>query len=431
MNNYDLIFIGSGPSTIGAILRLIEKSYKGSILIIEKGRDLEHRQPKEVVYGFAGAGCYSDSKLTQGMSVGGVLPNITQNQLNEYGKYILDTFNKFKAFTNNKEVLKWDEITDFDTSPSDLSFDKHLTCHVGTENGQAIYKEMEKFIISQPNIKLLTEVEVLNVSDVEVGSYRVYCSNGQTYISKKVTVATGQKNTLPGKLMDKFNLSTSLREFQIGIRVEDVISPQYKKVIAANYDFKFVKEYHYPNNVNVRVRTFCCNSGNAHTCAEVTAEGYTCFNGHAYKTPDPNNHTINYGIMCECTGLNFDTKQKQIELLKSINSLPTWKSDNFTENKIVPKRKLLAGFDVLSSYYPSEVIESMTDFMWQLNKVIDLSNAHYLYPEIKLNEGRRPLLTEGWETTKKNLYMIGDCSYTRGIIKSIISGIQFADNLEE
>lgn len=425
-SKYDLIFVGAGPSTIGAVLKLIKNNYSGKIAIIEKGKDLEHRQSSEVVYGFAGAGAYSDSKLTSGMVTGAIMPNLTQEELNSYSNYILEVFNEFKSLTSNKSTLSWDNIKEFDTSNTDLTFDRHLTCHVGTENGQAIYLEMERFIKSQPNIDLITEVEVLNIDHNKQG-FKLYCSNGVKYTAKDVVVATGQKNTLPGKLMTKFNLITIPREFQIGVRVEDTMNPQYEEIIKANYDFKFVKEYDFHDNVHIRVRTFCCNSGNAHTCAERTSEGYTCFNGHAYKTPDPNNHTVNYGIMCECSGLDFDTKTKQIKLVKEVNALPTWKEDNFTGDKIVPKRKLLEGFDVLSNVYPSEVIEAMTDFMWELNKLVDLSKAYYLYPEIKLNEGKKPLLNKGWETTFEHLYMIGDCSYTRGIIKSIISGIQFAE----
>ena len=41
---YDLTFIGAGPSTIFALLKLIEKEYKGKILIIEKGKSTKIRK---------------------------------------------------------------------------------------------------------------------------------------------------------------------------------------------------------------------------------------------------------------------------------------------------------------------------------------------------------------------------------------------------
>ena len=291
---------------------------------------------------------------------------------------------------------------------------------------------MEKYITSQPNIELITETEVLDVfRDKAKEEFTLVLANNNAITTKNVVIATGQKNKLPGLVMKLFNISTTPSAFQIGIRVEDTMNPQYEKIIKSNYDFKFVKEYSYKNGIKVRVRTFCCNSGNAHTCAEKNNEGFTCFNGHAFKTPDPNNHTVNYGIMCEVEGTDkFDTKDKQINLMKEINNDASWKYDNFdTNGNVRPKHKLLGNLTVIERYYPKEVIKSIKDFIQELNKVVDLSNAHYLYPEVKLNEGRKPLLTGGWETSIKGLYMLGDCTgYTRSILKSSISGLQFVDN---
>ena len=59
---FDLTFVGAGPSTIMALLKLTENNYNGNILVLEKGKSLDTRQPNEVINGFAGAGCFSDSK---------------------------------------------------------------------------------------------------------------------------------------------------------------------------------------------------------------------------------------------------------------------------------------------------------------------------------------------------------------------------------
>ena len=201
------------------------------------------------------------------------------------------------------------------------------------------------------------------------------------------------------------------------------MNSQYEKIIKANYDFKFVKYFDY-GVLHGRVRTFCCNSGNAHTCAEKSSEGFTCFNGHAYRAPDPNNHTVNYGIMCEVHSLsNYNSKESQIEMMKKVNALPQWESDNFdSQGNTQPKRKLLDGFDHLKGIYPSTVIEEIEE----LNKVVPLDNAKYLDPEIKLS-GATPTLSSNFETQLNNLYMIGDCALTRGIVKSSITGIMFAE----
>lgn len=429
MKIYDLTFIGAGPATITAVLELIENKYQGNICIVEKGKDLDHRQPNEVVSGFAGAGVYSDGKLSSSWkNVGGYIPWLSEEDFNRYENKII---NYYKKFTDNPDKLKWAVTTDFDTSPSPLKWDIHKTLHLGTEVTRNIFYNIYRYITSQPNIDLITEVEVLDIYKNKLkNEFTLALTGSRAITTKNVVVATGQKNKLPGLLMKLFDIKTTPSAFQIGVRVEDIINPQYEKIIKANYDFKFVKEYSYKNGVKVRVRTFCCNSGNAHTCAEKNSEGFTCFNGHAFKTPDPNNHTVNYGIMCEVEGTDkFDSKDKQINLMKEINASDMWEFNNFDiDGSVKPKCKLLGELTAIEKYYPKEVIKSMKDFIQELNKVVDLSQAHYLYPEVKLNEGRKPLLTDGWETNIKGLYMIGDCTaYTRGILKSSLSGIMFVE----
>lgn len=430
---YDIVFIGAGPSTVTAVLELINAGYGGKICIVEKGKRVEDRTLQDIVSGFAGAGCASDGKISSSwQSIGGYIPWLSEEDFNRYENKII---NYYKKFTNNPDSINWAVTTNFDTSPSSLKWDVHKTLHLGTEVTRNIYYNMEKYITSQPNIDLITEVEVLDIyRDKLKNEFTLALTGSRAITTKNVVVATGQKNKLPGLLMKLFDIKTTPSAFQIGVRVEDIINPQYEKIIKANYDFKFVKEYSYKNGVKVRVRTFCCNSGNAHTCAEKNSEGFTCFNGHAFKTPDPNNHTVNYGIMCEVEGTDkFDTKDKQINLMKEINASSMWEFNNFDiDGSVKPKCKLLGGLTAIEKYYPKEVIKSMKDFIQELNKVVDLSQAHYLYPEVKLNEGRKPLLTDGWETNVKGLYMIGDAtSWTRGILKSSASGEMFAEHFLE
>ncbi len=428
IDNYDITFIGAGPSSVFAILKLIENNYNGKICLIEKGKSLKERKPSEVISGFCGAGTFSDSKLSSALDVGGIIPNLNQDDLNKYEDYILNTLNVFKQKTNNKDILKWDTTEDFDTSNTTLSWNRHKTCHVGTENGQAIYKRIEDYFETQSNIDMYFNAEVKDVDYIN-NCYYIKCNDMQ-FKSSKLVLANGQKDTLPSRLIEKFELKSKPRAFQLGVRVVDEMNPQYENIIKANYDFKFVKEYLY-SGLKVRVRTFCCNSGNAHVCAEKSPDGFICFNGHSYKTPDPENKTVNYGIMCEIEGLeDYNSKEAQINLMKQINNIDTWYQDNFEDldKEPAPKRKLLEGFKQLKNYYPLEVISSMEDFMFELNKIVNLDKAYYLYPEVKLSGLIPDLNYKTFETNQPNLYMIGDCAISRGILKACITGIMFAEN---
>ena len=206
-NIYDLTFIGSGPSTIFAILKLIEKGYNKNICIVEKGKSLESRDKKEVVSGWSGAGCFSDSKLSSALDVGGTIPGLKEEELEEFNEYLLGTFNKFKKLTSNTEELTWDVTNNYDLpQDSTLSWNTHKTCHVGTDNGQAIYYEMEKYVKSFPFVHILFEKEALDVVK-ENNLFKVKLNDKSDVITQNLVLATGQKNVLPGKVIKNLKLN--------------------------------------------------------------------------------------------------------------------------------------------------------------------------------------------------------------------------------
>ena len=76
-NSYDVIIIGAGPSGIFCAYELIRQKPEMKILMIEKGRPIEKRvcpkrttkvcvgcKPCSITTGFAGAGAFSDGKLS-------------------------------------------------------------------------------------------------------------------------------------------------------------------------------------------------------------------------------------------------------------------------------------------------------------------------------------------------------------------------------
>ena len=74
---YDVIIIGAGPGGIFCAYELMEKKPDLKVLMIEKGRSIEKRtcpkrvtkqcvgcKPCSITTGFAGAGAFSDGKLS-------------------------------------------------------------------------------------------------------------------------------------------------------------------------------------------------------------------------------------------------------------------------------------------------------------------------------------------------------------------------------
>ena len=83
-NRFDLIIIGAGPAGIFAALQMTEKRPESRVLMIDTGRAISHRScparvdgkcrhcdPCGIVHGWAGAGAFSDGKLSLSDEVGG------------------------------------------------------------------------------------------------------------------------------------------------------------------------------------------------------------------------------------------------------------------------------------------------------------------------------------------------------------------------
>ncbi|MGE4508423.1 MAG: NAD(P)/FAD-dependent oxidoreductase, partial [Eubacteriaceae bacterium] len=87
MTNYDVIIIGAGPGGIFTAMELKKNNQNLNILMMEKGNPIEKRicpkrqsgvcvgcKPCNITTGFAGAGAFSDGKLSLSPDVGGELP---------------------------------------------------------------------------------------------------------------------------------------------------------------------------------------------------------------------------------------------------------------------------------------------------------------------------------------------------------------------
>lgn len=440
--NFEYCIVGGGPSGLFCALQLLKNGVKGNdILLFDKGNSLSTRSRKEVVNGIGGAGAYSDNKLSVGLDVGGNIPWLKEEEFNNYTNQVLDFYNQFKPEYLQTITLEEDKTPDVDLKS--LKWLHHKTKHIGSDVGETLYLNIEKYL-KQQGVYLIPRVTVdknitvntfKNVDEPLEGWFNINCTKLledettqiHSFKIKNLFIAEGQRGNIVDNLKATLNLETMPKPYQLGIRVEDERNEVYNKFIEANYDFKIYKTYEYKDGVSVRVRTFCCNSGCPRIAKEDNEGKFISFNGEAYKMGEPNNK-VNYGLIAEVTGLPKMSKEEQFELYKKINKYDNFKFDNTLGVKLLDtfKESGVAHKNIKENY-PEVVQQALCSFVHEFSKVVDLSKAVFYYPEVKINTDAVKV-SEYFETSVPNLFIIGDGSaYTRGIVKAAYTGMKAAD----
>lgn len=409
MEKYDLIYVGCGPSTIWSLLHLVKNNYKGKVLVIEQGKDIENRPKTDIQRGYAGAGCFSDFKISFDPTVGGSLAKkIPEADFEYYGNLVLKYLNDFLD-----EKREWVKGKEYPCKNSDIIFVTSKVCHLGTDNGFNWGIKTEKYL--KEKFEIHFEEQVIDINPIKKINledncyYEVITDKGK-YKTEKLVLATGPNDKLTKPLSEKMNLLSLPDHLQMGIRVESSNEDgRWTDILAHNYDFKFRKTYEYGN-----VRTFCCNSYAAFIAQETNNGAFISYNGHAYKDKEKFNNKVNFGVMCE-SELDLD-KDEQISICKNINSkLPD------SPYKILDISKLR------STKMPKVVVDYIIDFVKDLNKIVKIDDAVFYVPEIKLVNKR--IRADKFGKIANNLYLIGDVITSRGILQSAATGLILADNI--
>ena len=157
-NRFDVIIIGAGPGGIFCAYELMRLKKDLKVLVVEKGRSIERRncpkrvtkqcvgcKPCSITTGFAGAGAFSDGKLSLSPDVGGNLPAILGYE--ETLKLIQESdsiYLKFGADTAVYGVDREKEIREIRRKAIIANL-KLIECpirHFGTEEGYKIYSKL-------------------------------------------------------------------------------------------------------------------------------------------------------------------------------------------------------------------------------------------------------------------------------------------------
>lgn len=459
-HNYDVIIIGAGPSGIFCAYKLIEQKPELKILMIEKGRPIEKRscpkrttkvcvgcKPCSITTGFAGAGAFSDGKLSLSPDVGGNLPEIlgydqTMELLNESDQIYL----KFGADSNVYGVDKQKEIEEIRRKAINANL-KLIECpirHLGTEEGYKIYTRLQEHLLAQG---VCMEFNTM-VKDIMIEKGRVQgvvTDKGSTYHAGEIVAAIGREGSdWFSHICDDHKIETQVGTVDIGVRVE--VRDEVMKFLNENlYEAKLV---YYTPTFDDKVRTFCSNpSGEVAT--EYYENGLAVVNGHAYKAKEYKTDNTNFALL---VSKNFTKPFKTpIEYGKHIAQLSNMLCDGkimvqtfgdflrgrrtteerLCRNNLIPTLKDAVPGD-LSLVFPHRIMVDIKEMLLALDKVTPgiASDETLLYGvEVKFYSNK-VVVDEDFETSIQGLRAIGDgASVTRGLQQASANGISAARSI--
>jgi len=457
---YDVIIIGAGPSGIFCAYELIKQNPGLKVIMIEKGRAIEKRScpkrqtkrcvgcvPCSITTGFAGAGAFSDGKLSLSPDVGGNLPEIlgyekTIELINEADSIYL----KFGADKKVYGIDDNDSIERIRTKAIRANL-KLIECpirHLGTEEGYKIYTKLQEHLLSHGvEIKFLTMVEDIIVEDQMVKG--VVTDKGDIYYADVVVSGVGREGSeWFSHICKQHHIETKVGTVDVGVRVE-VRDEIMKELNEKLYEAKLV---YYTPTFDDKVRVFCTNpSGEVAT--EYYDDGLAVVNGHAYKSKEFKTKNTNFALL---VSKNFTEPFKSpIEYGKYIAQLGNMLCDGkilvqrygdfkrgrrTTGERMVRSNITATLKDAipgdLSLVFPHRIMVAIDEMIQALDKVTPgiASDETLLYGvEVKFYSNK-VMVNEDFETNIRGLLAMGDgASVTRGLQQASANGISVARSI--
>lgn len=457
---YDVIIIGAGPSGIFCAYELIEKKPELKILMIEKGRPIEKRmcpkrttktcvgcKPCSITTGFAGAGAFSDGKLSLSPDVGGNLPEILgYDKTVELLKESDNIYLKFGADENVYGVDKQKEIQEIRRSAINANL-KLIECpirHLGTEEGYKIYTRLQEHLLEQ-DVEMAFNTMVKDIIIEDNKAKGIITDKEETILADEIVSAIGREGSdWFSHICNHHNIETMVGTVDIGVRVE--VRDEVMEFLNKNlYEAKLV---YYTPTFDDKVRTFCTNpSGEVAT--EYYENGLAVVNGHAYKSQEYKTNNTNFAIL---VSKNFTKPFKTpIEYGKHIAQLSNMLCDGkilvqtfgdfqrgrrtteerLCRNNIIPTLKDAVPGD-LSLVFPHRIMVDIKEMLLALDKVTPgiASDETLLYGvEVKFYSNK-VVVNADFETSVEGLRAIGDgASVTRGLQQASANGISVARSI--
>lgn len=309
---YDAIVIGAGPAGIFTALELTELRPESRVLIVDSGRAIAERacparrtgqcvhcEPCGIVHGWAGAGAFSDGKLSLSDEVGGhVAEYIGHERAMALIGYADGQYLRFGApdTVHGLDDRKVDEIA-YEARRHNIRLVPCPVRHLGTEHAGRVLAAMYEHLTRNTRTvfaELTTATEVLTEGG-RVTGVRLRTRGGEPWeaLADRVVAAPGRGGAAwLTEQANRLGLKTQNNEVDIGVRVE-VPSGVMDHLTKHLYEAKLV---YYGDTYENRVRTFCMNPGGV-VSEEHYGSGLAVVNGHSYGDPALRTENTNFALL--------------------------------------------------------------------------------------------------------------------------------------
>jgi uncharacterized FAD-dependent dehydrogenase len=464
--HYDVVIVGAGPAGIFASLELTKQRPGLNVLLVDQGRDLSHRtcparitgkcvncKPCAIISGWAGAGAFSDGKLSLSHEVGG---NITDYMSDNDAQALIDyadgVYTRFGApeTVHGRNNPKVGEIA-YEASRYNIHLVRCPVRHMGTEYSAITLQNMYDALAKTPGftfMELTTAKEIL-VEDGKASGVILQNTKGEQFTihSPNVVVAPGRGGAeWLSQEAARLGIATRNNEVDIGVRVE-VPNSIMDHLTQQLYEAKLV---YYSDTFENRVRTFCMNPGGI-VSEEHYEGGIAVVNGHSYHEPErrtqntnfavlvstrftqPFNQPIRYGnyiaqlgnmltgggIMVQRLGDLLQGRRTDLSRLKKSTTIPTLHTAVPGDlSFVLPHRHLTSIIEGLRAF------DKIAPGLYSKNTL--LYGVEVKFYSSKLEVDNR------FQTAIPGLYAIGDgAGITRGLMQASVTGIVVARDIVE